>query len=83
MKKLKKLTLRKEIIAHLSGDEMRGIIGGADYYSGLPLTCMICGTTGQPPKQETQYYNCVPASNNCTRPAGGCCEYGCCHTINC
>lgn len=82
MKKLKKLTLKKEVIANLSEDAMGNIKGGASAVICIFETS-ICGFTG-----GTYGYGGTHtgggggASNDCTRPPR-CCNYGCCETLYC
>lgn len=81
MKKLRKLTLKKEIIATLNESEMRSVVGGA--------TADVLGYC-QP--NTTPYARCPVLysagcgggnpSNDCTRPPR-CCNYGCCETLYC
>ena len=78
MKKLKKLTLKKEIITDLCKGEMNDLKGGASaglfgcYESGgLYPGCnsAFCGGGG-----GDGGYHTVPPR---------CCAYGCCETVNC
>lgn len=84
MKKLKKLILKKEIVANLSESEMRGVVGGG--YSGLLLTCCICTHSGGYQQPKTENAACpskvICPSQDCTKPPR-CCEYGCCETLYC
>ncbi|MFV0329283.1 MAG: class I lanthipeptide [Dysgonomonas sp.] len=82
MKKLKKLTLRKETIASLNEDAMGSIKGGAS--ADCTFNSCVCGFTGGTYNGTYTGGNNGGGSpsNNCTRPPR-CCNYGCCETLYC
>lgn len=83
MKKLKKLTLKKEVIANLSEDAMGNIKGGASAAICI-FESSLCGFTGgtwDGTVRNTQKCGGY-ASDDCTKPPR-CCYYGCCETVNC
>ena len=91
MKKLKKLVLKKEVIASLSNLEMGMVVGGDSpetvYEANCPYppdgtyvaTSYVPGPTCPDlPFPKFTEGNCPP---NTSPPR--CCEYGCCETIGC
>ena len=79
MKKIKKLILKKEIIANLSEDAMKSIKGGATFICTFE-TCscnFTCGGYGGGGGGGNKSDDCPH-----TQPPR-CCEYGCCETTNC
>lgn len=91
MKKLKKLVLKKEVIASLGNSEMEMVVGGNRPETVYEANCPYPtdGTIVAPsyapgptcpdlPPPKFTEGNCPP---NTSPPR--CCEYGCCETIGC
>lgn len=86
MKKIKKLSLNKEVIVELTDAQMINLKGGSTVPCGAKATSFYpydC-TDYKAPKAT---YNCPSVydcpSADCTTPKVGCCEHGCCETYNC
>ncbi|MBK5722832.1 class I lanthipeptide [Dysgonomonas sp. Marseille-P4677] len=78
MKKLKKLTLKKETIVNLNDSEMNDLRGGTIYISLInPCRNSYAGGAYCP-----STYQPSPGGGGHTKPPR-CCAYGCCETIGC
>lgn len=68
MKKLKKLTLNKEVVANLNKGEMASVKGGAP-----SAVVWLCGGGGGGGGSSSGVHTKPPR----------CCDYGCCETLRC
>lgn len=82
MKKIRKLTIKKNVVSELTNPELRNLQGGGPGSTGLPISCVlctqgcICETIVNPQTKYDAYCNPPTPSAACTI-AEASCNYDC------